>query len=204
MVTDLGKDIQHQEPQPQARGIKPFLRGIKKIGPEGKYEGRESWVSPETEVRSLGETQAIITIPRDEQAVEESPEFAHNRPVFVVDRNGEISEGTSDDYLKDYGALWIRLGPPEKIFHELHDRQDLLGKKVPEVRVDVIVGIKGSKFRGLIEDILGEDAVYEFRMEDSEGEPIGKPKPVLFPADEEFLKKINIGFETPKGFGNGH
>ncbi len=78
-----------------------------------------------------------------------------------------------------------------------------MGKKVPRVGVDVIVWIsKRLKFRSLIEDVLGEDSTCVFRTEDSQGRIIGKPKPILFPADPELLKKINISFETPMWFGN--
>lgn len=190
MISALGKELRQSEAQSKVR-FKLFARGVKKIGPG--TDGLENWDSSDIPIPKLGIFRTHISIPRDEHAVEESAEWKDNQPVFVVDKNGEVSEGTSNDYLENYGSLWVCLSPPNNIFQELQERQNLTGKKVPKINVDVLVWIsEGSRFRGKIEDILGQDFVFKFTLEGLEG----KPKPVLFAADEELLKKIGVSFET--------
>ncbi len=193
MITDSG-EIQ-REPEPQTPSIKPFLYGIEKDEPSWRTEGCEIWKSSDIGVKSLGMVQAFILTPRDEQAFEESPEFARNRPVYVVDTTGEVKDGLSQDYfLKDYGALRISLRPPEKISHELYEQKDLSGKKIPKVNVGIIVWIsEEKKFKSSIKNILIEGSAYEYRLIDKTGR-LQTKKPLLVRLDEDLLRKINISF----------
>ena len=164
------------------RGIKPFENGadIKEVEtPNGSLE------SQPMELGAMGKIMVTLFNPGEE--------FGNNE-AFCISKDGKIDEGMERDLVKKgYRQLMINRFPNSQGgFKEMQDETTKIGDVDSLVwkRVDQVM-------RAQLDPDSDQSISMVFWPDGTEQEP----RNFYVPADEEFLKDLEVGFERPLNLG---